>query len=97
MKLSELELFDPAKYLQTPVAQAEYIAAAVESGEPDAVCDALKTVARVRGMTDVAELTNPDLATVLSVLTAMGITLTAHPSVPARSATGKPKPSRTAA
>lgn len=97
MKISELEPFDSAEYLQTPVAQAEYVAAALESGEPDAVLDALIRIARVRGMTEVAEFANPDLATVLRALTAMGITLTARPSAAAPGTKRKPKPTRDAA
>lgn len=112
MKISELRRFDPAAYIETEEDQAEYIAAALESGDPDAVRDALNVVARVRGMTDIAKAAelnreslykalgssgNPEFATVLRVLTAMGITLTARPSAAPPAAKRKPKPSRNAA
>lgn len=106
MKIGELRTFDPAAYIETEEDQAEYIAAALESGDPDAVRDALNVVARVRGMTDLAKAAdlnreslykalgtsgNPEFATVLRVLTAMGITLTARPSAAAPSTKRKPK------
>jgi probable addiction module antidote protein len=86
--------FNAAEYLDTPQRQAAYITAALETGDLTFVRDALGLVARARGMTEVAktaelnreslykalgESGNPELGTVLRVLQAMGITLTAHP------------------
>jgi probable addiction module antidote protein len=42
--------FDPAEHLATPEAQAEYISAALETGDPAFIADSLGTVARVCGM-----------------------------------------------
>lgn len=86
--------FDAAEYLDTPERQAAYITAALETGDLAFVRDALGLVARARGMTEIArtadlnreslykalgESGNPELGTVLRVLQAMGLTLTAHP------------------
>ena len=43
--------FDPAAYLDTPEAVAEYLVAAFESGEQAVIADALGVVAKARGMT----------------------------------------------
>jgi probable addiction module antidote protein len=86
--------FDAAEYLDTPERQAAYITAAFETGDLAFVRDALGLVARARGMTRVArsadlnreslykalgESGNPELGTVLRVLQALGLTLTAQP------------------
>jgi probable addiction module antidote protein len=86
--------FDAAEYLDTPERQAAYITAAFETGDLAFVRDALGLVARARGMTKVARLAdlnreslykalgesgNPELGTVLRVLQALGLTLTARP------------------
>jgi len=86
--------FDAAEYLDTPERQAAYITAALETGDLAFVRDALGIVARARGMGEIAktadlnreslykalgESGNPELGTVLRVLQALGLTLTAHP------------------
>jgi probable addiction module antidote protein len=86
--------FDPAEYLDTPEAVAEYLAAAFESGEHGVIADALGIVAKARGMTQLARDTglarpalyralspngHPEFETVLQVLKALGVTL--KPSV----------------
>jgi probable addiction module antidote protein len=86
--------FDAAAYLDTPARQAAYITAAFETGDLVFVRDALGLVARARGMSKIArsadlnreslykafgESGNPELGTVLRVLQALGLTLTAHP------------------
>jgi probable addiction module antidote protein len=86
--------FDAAEYLDTPERQAAYITAAFETGDLAFVRDALGLVARARGMSKVArsadlnreslykalgESGNPELGTVLRVLQALGLTLTARP------------------
>ena len=86
--------FDAAEYLDTPERQAAYITAAFETGDLAFVRDALGLVARARGMAGVAktanlnreslykalgESGNPELGTVLRVLQALGLTLTAQP------------------
>ena len=86
--------FDAAEYLDTPERQAAYITAAFETGDLAFVRDALGLVARARGMAGIArtanlnreslykalgESGNPELDTVLRVLRALGLTLTAQP------------------
>ena len=86
--------FDVAEYLDTDERQAAYITAALESGDPDFVRDALGLVARARGMAGIArtaklnreslyralgESGNPEFGTVLRILHAMGLTLSARP------------------
>src|SRR5262245_46818343 len=91
--------FDAAEYLNTPERQAAYITAAFEAGDPAFVRDAIGTVARARGMAEIAkkadlnreslykalgESGNPEFSTVLRVLQALGLTLSAHPAGPKR-------------
>jgi probable addiction module antidote protein len=93
--------FDAAEYLDTPERQAEYITAALETGDAAFVRDAVGIVARARGMGQVARAAglnreslykalgdrgNPELSTMLGVLRALGIQLTARPATakPAR-------------
>jgi len=86
--------FDAAEYLDTPERQAAYITAALESGDPAFVRDALGVVARARGMSEVAkaadlnreslykalgESGNPEFGTVMRVLNALGLALSARP------------------
>ena len=86
--------FDAAEYLDTPERQAAYITAALESGDPAFVRDALGVVARARGMAEVAkaadlnreslhkalgESGNPEFGTVMRVLNALGLALSARP------------------
>jgi probable addiction module antidote protein len=85
--------FDAADYLDTPERQTAYIAAALESGDANFVRDALGLVARARGMSEVArkaglnreslykalgETGNPEFATVMRIMSALGLTLSAH-------------------
>src|SRR5262245_30559732 len=86
--------FDAAEYLDTPERQAAYITAALETGDPAFVRDALGLVARARGMAEIAkaadlnreslykalgESGNPEFGTVMRVLSALGLALSAHP------------------
>jgi probable addiction module antidote protein len=87
--------FDAAEYLDTPERQAAYITAALETGDPDFVRDALGVVARARGIAEVArtadlnreslykalgETGNPEFGTVMRVVRALGLTLAARPA-----------------
>jgi probable addiction module antidote protein len=87
--------FDAAEYLDTPERQADYLALALEGGDPDEVRDALSLIARARGMAEIAsaahlnreslyralgENGNPEFATVLKVIKALGLRLTAAPA-----------------
>jgi probable addiction module antidote protein len=87
--------FDAAEYLDTPERQAEYISAALETGDSAFVRDAIGIVARARGMSEVARMAglnreslykalgeagNPEFSTMLSVLRALGLKLAARPA-----------------
>lgn len=84
--------FDPADYLTTDEALAEYVSAALETGDPAFIADSLGIVARAKGMAKVARQAglgreslykalspggNPEFATVLKVVEALGLRLTA--------------------
>jgi probable addiction module antidote protein len=47
--------FDAADYLESEERQRAYIAAALETGDPDFVRDALGIVAQARGMSSLAQ------------------------------------------
>ena len=86
--------YDTAEYLDTEEDMAHYLEAALEDGDPKLVAAALGDIARAHGMTHIARETglsreslykalspegNPELATILKVVRAMGIRL--HASV----------------
>ena len=85
--------FDPANYLDDEAAVATYVGEALETGNLGFIADALGVAARARGMGKVAQATglsreslyrslsvdgNPEFGTVLSVMAALGIRLTAE-------------------
>lgn len=87
--------FDPAEYLDDDEAIAVYMSEALASGDPSFVADALGVVARARGMSDIARKIgmsreslyralsaegNPEFATVLRVVQALGLQLSAAPT-----------------
>ncbi|QIP04863.1 addiction module antidote protein [Bradyrhizobium symbiodeficiens] len=91
--------FDAADYLNTEERQAAYIAAALETGDADFVRDALGLVARARGMSAIAkkaglnreslykalgETGNPEFGTVMRIVAALGLTLSAQPTTSGR-------------
>ncbi len=84
--------FDAAQYLTSPESQAELIADAFETGDATYIATALGTIARARGMTKVAKEAGvtrealykalatgggPRLTTLLGVMKALGVKLTA--------------------
>lgn len=86
--------FDPADYLATDTAVAAYLSEAMETGDAAFIADALGVVARARGMTHVAREAgvareslyralnksgNPELATVVRVIKAIGLRLDVKP------------------
>jgi len=108
----ETKRFDAAEFLTTPEAQAEYITAALEDGDPAEIRDAIGAVARARGMAEIASAAqlnpkslyralgedgNPEFATVLRVLGALGIALSAAPKPTRRQPKRKRTTSRKAA
>lgn len=91
--------FDAADYLNTEERQAAYIATALETGDADFVRDALGLVARARGMSEIAkkaglnreslykalgEAGNPEFGTVMRIVGALGLTLSAQPATSGR-------------
>lgn len=87
--------FDPAAYLDTDDTRAAYLTEALATGEPGLIAEALGTLARARGMSGIAREAdlsrealyralsangNPELATVLGVVKALGLRLTAEPA-----------------
>jgi probable addiction module antidote protein len=85
--------YDAAEYLATEEEMAAYLEAAFEEGEPALVVQALGTIAKARGMSQIARETglgreslykalslggNPEFATVIKVIRALGIRLHAE-------------------
>ncbi|MEP7242234.1 MAG: addiction module antidote protein [Gammaproteobacteria bacterium] len=86
--------WDPAEHMKTDEDRAAYLEAALEDGDPGVIVAVLGDIARSRGMAEVARETglgreslykalsnngNPGLATVLKVVSALGLRL--HASV----------------
>jgi probable addiction module antidote protein len=86
---------DPAEHLNTEEDMAAYLEAALEEGDPALVAAALGDIARAKGMTQVARDTglgreslykalsasgNPEFATVMKVIAALGLKLHAAPA-----------------
>ena len=99
MKISELEKWDAADYLTTPERQAEYLTIVMASGDAMEIRDAINAVARARGMASVAKAAkitreglyralgsngNPEFATVLKILGALGLRLDVQAAAPAK-------------
>ncbi|MDD2775644.1 MAG: putative addiction module antidote protein [Gallionella sp.] len=93
--MTQFSPFDAADYLDDDETVAAYITAALEEDDPDAFLSALKTVARARGMTQLAKDTGlgreslykalapgakPRYDTMLKVLRGLGISLQAKPT-----------------
>jgi probable addiction module antidote protein len=87
--------WNAATYLNSEEARAAYLAAALEDGDPSVITAALGDIARAKGMTQVARKAglgreslykalspngNPELATVLRVIEALGLKLHAVPA-----------------
>jgi probable addiction module antidote protein len=92
---STLSRFDAADYLDSPAARAEYLSAALETGDMAFILDGINVIARAEGMPHIAQAAsagrtslyktlqpggNPDFATILRVLDALGVRLTARPA-----------------
>ena len=55
IKISDLPEFDMAEHLPNEQAIAEYLTVVLEEDDPAALADALGTIARARGMTEIAK------------------------------------------
>ncbi len=91
---SKTRPWDAAEHLGAEAAQAAYLDAAMEDGDPALITAALGDIARARGMSDLARATglsreslykalsqggNPAFATVMKVMAALGLRLSAAP------------------
>jgi probable addiction module antidote protein len=94
MSKAKTKPFDPAEYLDNSESIAAYMTDALESEDAAFVADALGVVARAGGMSEVAREAglsreslyralssdgNPEFATVLRVVRALGLRLSAAP------------------
>lgn len=91
--------FDAAAVLDSDEAIAEYMAAAFETEDAAFIADAVGVVARARGMSDIARESglsreqlyrsfsasgNPTLKSMLAVMKALGVKVTAEPLISAK-------------
>ncbi len=94
IKVADLPEFDMAEHLPDEQAVAEYLTVVLEENDPAALADALGTIARARGMTDIAKSTgitrealykalrpnaSPRFETISKVCAALGVRLVAQP------------------
>ena len=61
IRVADLPEFDMADYLEDEQAIAEYLTVVLEENDPAALIQALGTVARVRGMTEIAKVSSAAL------------------------------------
>jgi probable addiction module antidote protein len=95
MAKTKTKLYDAAEYLDTEENIAAYLQAALEDGDSGLILHALGNIARARGMSQIARDTglgreslykalspegNPKFATVLKVIHALGIKISAEPT-----------------
>jgi probable addiction module antidote protein len=93
--MSKTKKFDAVEYLGNPTRRAAYLAAALETGDPDFVRDALGIIAKAIGMNKVAASAglnrvslykalgrtgNPEFVTVMNIVNAMRLTMSARPA-----------------
>lgn len=94
MKKTTTTRWDSARYLKTDEDMAQYLEACLEENDPALVAHALGVIARAKGMSALARQTglsreglykalaadgNPEFATVLKVVHALGLQLHATP------------------
>lgn len=94
VKISDLPEFDAAEHLETPEDIATYLNAMLEDGDASMLAAALGTIARARGMTEIARATGitrealykalrsdsaPRFETISQVCHALGVKLVAQP------------------
>ena len=91
----ETTAFDAAEFLDSEKAVSAYLTEALETADPAFIADALGVVARAKGMKQIAEDAglsreslyralsgkgNPEFGTVLKVISALGLRLSAAPA-----------------
>lgn len=93
--VTKTSAFDSAEYLDNPEAVEAYLEDALESNDPAIIAHAFGVIARAKGMSRIAQDAglsreslykalsaegNPELATVLKVIKALGLKLTLAPT-----------------
>lgn len=87
--------FDAARYLKNEEMMAAYLASVLEDGTPEEFIQALNTVARAKGMSELAEKTGigreslyktlssekPRFDTILKIIDGLGLTLSFSPKI----------------
>lgn len=94
VNVADLPKFDMASYLSDEQATADYLNIILEEDDPAALADALGTIARAKGMTDIANAsglgreslykalqpgTQPRFETIQRVCAALGVKIAAEP------------------
>ena len=95
MTKTKTRVWDPAEHLITDEDMAAYLEAALQEGDPALIAAALGDIARAKGMSQIARDAglgreslykalsaegNPEFATILKVIEALGLQLHASPS-----------------
>jgi probable addiction module antidote protein len=90
----DTKLYDSADYLKTPEAIAAYLKEALAEKDPGLIAHAIGVAARAQGMSSIAKKTklsreglyrtlsvegNPELQTLIKVLTELGLRLSVEP------------------
>jgi probable addiction module antidote protein len=90
----KISKFDAANCLKSPQAMADYLSEALATDDAEFICDALDTIARAKGMTQVAKetglsreslykslsgTTKPEFDTIRKVINSFGLRLVAEP------------------
>ncbi len=96
MTKTATRVWDPAEHLESDADMAAYLEAAFEEADPALIAVALGDIARAKGMSQIARETglgreslyktlsadgNPEFATILKVVQALGLKLHATPLV----------------
>ena len=95
MTRTKTQVWDPAEHLITDEDMAAYLEAALQEGDSALIAAALGDIARAKGMSQIARDAglgreslykalsaegNPEFATIMKVITALGLQLHASPS-----------------
>ncbi len=80
----KLSKFDAADYLNNQETIAAYLSEALQTGDSEYICHALNTIARAKGMNDVAKEapsgnSKPKFDTVRKAIESFGLRLAAEP------------------
>ena len=73
----ETSRWDTAEFLDSPEAILAYLEAVFEDGDPELIALALNNVARAKGLAQDALTAHSDITSVIGILKALGLELTA--------------------